>query len=92
MDRGAYDAPTTEVQPAIPKLLEVEGLQVGEDRLSLAYWTIHPDNPLTARVAVNRPLANVLWKRPCSNTGRFWKPGESSLASEITGLDESTLY
>lgn len=54
LDRGAYDAPAAKVKPAVPRLLQVAGLDVGEDRLSLAHWTIHPDNPLTTRVAVNR--------------------------------------
>ncbi len=54
LDRGMYDAPTEKVEPAIPRLLRVAGTEIGSERLDLARWIIHPSNPLTARVAVNR--------------------------------------
>ncbi len=54
LDRGAYDAPTTPVEPAVPQLLQIEDFEVTSDRLGLARWLIHPENPLTARVMVNR--------------------------------------
>ena len=56
--RGAYDHPGEKVEAAtpasLPKLLE----EVPTDRLGLARWLVHRDNPLTARVTVNR-----LWQQ-----------------------------
>jgi len=53
LDRGMYDAPKEEVQPStISKVLPFEGFP--QNRLGLTRWLFHPDNPLTARVAVNR--------------------------------------
>ena len=51
--RGDYRRPGRLVKPAAPQALPPLG--VGEnDRLSLARWLVSPENPLTARVAVNR--------------------------------------
>ena len=51
LDRGAYDAPAEEVLPGLPDALS------GTDpasRLDFARWLVSRDNPLTARVIVNR--------------------------------------
>jgi hypothetical protein len=53
LKRGAYDSPTTPVAPAPPTALR--SLQTDtSDRRGLAAWLTSQDNPLTARVAVNR--------------------------------------
>ncbi|MGD1889896.1 MAG: DUF1553 domain-containing protein [Cyclobacteriaceae bacterium] len=52
--RGAYDAPTDPVDPSTPEALLAFSEQFPQNRLGLAQWLIHEDNPLTARVAVNR--------------------------------------
>ena len=51
LDRGAYDAPAEEVQPGAPAVL---ARQSPRNRLEFARWTASRDNPLTARVTVNR--------------------------------------
>ncbi len=57
LKRGAYDAPGDEVQPDTPeKLLKFPDGQP-RNRLGLAQWLTDRNNPLTARVAVNR-----VWK------------------------------
>ncbi len=55
MIRGEYDAPGEPVTPATPAVLPPMK-QTGEraNRLDLAKWIVAPENPLTARVAVNR--------------------------------------
>ncbi|HEY1901990.1 MAG TPA: DUF1553 domain-containing protein [Terracidiphilus sp.] len=54
LTRGIYSARTERVEANTPHYLPP--LPAGEphDRLALAKWTVSPDNPLTARVAVNR--------------------------------------
>jgi len=57
LNRGSYEAPGKEVFPNTPGTLFSFG-QKRPDRLGLAEWLIDPQNPLTARVAVNR-----LWQQ-----------------------------
>jgi hypothetical protein len=51
--RGNWLSKGKEVQPDVPHSLPPLG-QRRRDRLGLAQWLVSPDNPLTARVAVNR--------------------------------------
>ena len=57
LDRGAYDAPAEQVQPGLPAALST--VDPG-DRLGFARWLASRDNPLTARVTVNR-VWQMLW-------------------------------
>ncbi len=55
LERGAYDAPTGEpIKRELPSFLPNFGGDFESNRLGLAKWATHPDNPLTARVFVNR--------------------------------------
>jgi len=58
LDRGEYDKRGDKVEPGLPAFLPPlpEGQQA--NRLSLARWIVSRDNPLTARVWVNR-----IWER-----------------------------
>lgn len=57
LDRGAYDAPAEQVQPGLPAALSTAD---PGDRLGFARWLASRDNPLTARVTVNR-VWQMLW-------------------------------
>jgi hypothetical protein len=59
LERGEYDKPGEKVFPNIPEALG--GLPEGapKNRLSLARWLVDPNNPLTARVTVNRFWQNL---------------------------------
>ena len=54
LDRGLYDSPGMEVQPSTPERVFEFGDAYASNRLGLSQWLFNVDNPLTARVAVNR--------------------------------------
>ena len=59
LNRGLFSARMERVRPGVPHFLP--GLPAGAplDRLTLAKWTVSPENPLTARVAVNRMWSEI---------------------------------
>jgi hypothetical protein len=52
--RGEFLQPKDEVQPMVPAFLPPLPAGAAENRLTFARWLVSRDNPLTARVAVNR--------------------------------------
>ena len=52
--RGAYDKPGERVEAAVPAALGKLPANAPKNRLGLAQWVVSQDNPLTARVTVNR--------------------------------------
>ncbi len=55
LNRGQYDQPTEEVLPgAVNEVLPFDSNRWPANRLGLAKWLFDEENPLTARVAVNR--------------------------------------
>src|SRR5207244_9613589 len=52
--RGNFLDQSTEVKPGVPGLLHPLPKGEPSNRLTLAKWLVSPDNPLTARVTVNR--------------------------------------
>lgn len=54
LTRGEYDKPTDKVEPGVPASLPSLPENVSNNRLALAQWMISRENPLTARVTVNR--------------------------------------
>jgi hypothetical protein len=54
LTRGAYDKHEAKVQPGVPASLPPLPEGAPPNRLALANWVVSPDNPLTARVTVNR--------------------------------------
>jgi hypothetical protein len=53
-DRGEYDSPGEEVTPNAPEIILPFSEQLPKNRLGLAQWVTDENNPLTARVFVNR--------------------------------------
>jgi hypothetical protein len=54
LKRGAYDAPGEKVERGVPAVLPAMAKSWPNDRLGFARWIVSPENPLTARVTVNR--------------------------------------
>ena len=54
LNRGNYDAPSTEVKPNTPAVIYPFSEDLPKNRLGLANWVTDKNNPLTARVFVNR--------------------------------------
>ena len=54
LTRGAYAARTERVEANTPHYLPALPKDEPHNRLALAQWTVSPQNPLTARVTVNR--------------------------------------
>ncbi|MGH8636694.1 MAG: DUF1553 domain-containing protein [Burkholderiales bacterium] len=52
--RGDYRNQTEKVQPGVPAMLPPLPADAPLNRLTLAKWLVHPNHPLTSRVAVNR--------------------------------------
>ncbi|MFO0867985.1 MAG: PSD1 and planctomycete cytochrome C domain-containing protein [Pirellulales bacterium] len=55
--RGNFLEPSDVVEPGVPASLAAWPADAPRNRLGVAQWLLHPDNPLTARVAANRHWA-----------------------------------
>ncbi len=57
--RGLFLTKDVEVMPGVPESLNPFPAGAAKDRLGLARWLVAPENPLTARVMVNRVWAQL---------------------------------
>jgi hypothetical protein len=55
--RGEYLQPAEPVEPGVPAVLPPFPADLPRNRLGFARWLVAPDNPLTARVTMNRQWA-----------------------------------
>jgi Protein of unknown function (DUF1553)/Concanavalin A-like lectin/glucanases superfamily len=54
LERGIYNQPREKVLAGVPNWLPHAHVPAPNNRLALAHWLMAPENPLTARVQVNR--------------------------------------
>ncbi|HRK33931.1 MAG TPA: DUF1549 and DUF1553 domain-containing protein [Candidatus Hydrogenedentes bacterium] len=81
--RGDFRAPGEEVPPHTPAVvLELEE-RAAPTRLDLAQWLVHQDNPLTARVFVNRVWHELFGRGLVSTTEDFGTRGEKPSHPEL---------
>lgn len=86
LDRGAYDAPTDVVDFNTPAaILNFDSTKYSKNRLGLANWLFAEENPLTARVFVNRIWQEIFGKGLVKTSGDFGMQGE--LPSHMELLD-----
>lgn len=77
LNRGLYDAPTTEVKPDVPvAILPFDKNKFPQNRIGLAKWTFDENNPLTSRVFVNQIWQEIFGRGLVKTTGDFGMQGE----------------
>jgi hypothetical protein len=84
MHRGEFLQPKHEVQPGtLASLHPFRARGAAPDRLDLAQWLVHPDNPLTARVAVNHLWAVLFGQGLVRTANDFGIRGERPTHPEL---------
>ncbi len=76
LNKGNFQDPGNVVTPAVPQALHPYPTGAPPNRLGLARWLVDPENPLTARVAVNRYWAQVFGKGLVETEEDFGTQGE----------------
>jgi Protein of unknown function (DUF1549)/Protein of unknown function (DUF1553)/Concanavalin A-like lectin/glucanases superfamily/Planctomycete cytochrome C len=74
--RGAYDAPTTRVEPGTPAVMGAFPSAQPANRLGLARWLLNPAHPLTARVTANRYWALLFGRGLVPTLADFGSQGQ----------------
>ena len=81
--RGLYDQPRDEVHPNVPAVLPPMPQSAPRNRLGLAQWLVDPNNPLTARVTVNRLWQQVFGTGLVKTAEDFGSQGEPPTHPEL---------
>jgi hypothetical protein len=76
LKRGDPGSPGQQVSPLTPKFLHTLSEEAERNRLGLAKWLVSEENPLVARVAVNRIWAELFGAGLVSTLDDFGKQGE----------------
>jgi hypothetical protein len=83
MVKGNFLNKGDELSPDLPSAFHKLPSDVPRDRMGLAKWLVHPDNPLTARVAVNRFWAQLFGTGLVETEEDFGIQGELPSHSEL---------
>ena len=83
LTRGQYDHPGEAVQPGVPKTLSAWPAEAPRNRLGFARWLVSPNNPLTARVAVNRLWMQCFGEGLVRTVNDFGSQGEAPTHPEL---------
>lgn len=82
LHRGEYDKRRDQVSPRTPAVLHSMPEDLPRNRLGFARWLLLPENPLTARVTVNR-----IWQE-LFGTGLVRTAGDFGVAGELPSHPE----
>jgi hypothetical protein len=81
--RGNFLEKGKEVTPGVPAILPPLPADVPANRLALARWLVNPENPLTARVMVNRLWERLFGTGIVKTSEDFGKQGEQPSHAEL---------
>jgi hypothetical protein len=83
LKRGSFLTPGEAVEPATPAVLPPLGADARKDRLGLAQWLVSPENPLTARVQVNRAWGQLFGRGVVASEEDFGTQSEAPTHPEL---------
>ena len=83
LKRGIYDQPGDPVEPGVPSSLPPLPDDFPRNRLGLAKWLVSGNNPLTARVAINRIWRDLFGTGLVKTTEDFGVQGERPSHPEL---------
>jgi hypothetical protein len=83
LGRGRYDTPGEKVEAAVPASLPQLAKGEPRNRLGLAHWLTAPEQPLTARVAVNRFWAELFGAGIVRSMNDFGRIGDLPTHPEL---------
>jgi hypothetical protein len=81
--RGNHKSKGEAVAPGVPAKLHPLPPGAPANRMGLARWLVHPDNPLTARVTVNRLWARTFGRGFVETSEEFGAQGEPPSHPEL---------
>ncbi len=81
--RGSYASPGEKIYAAVPAALEPLPENQMPNRLGLAYWLADDDNPLTARVVVNRYWQEIFGRGIVETSEDFGTQGQRPTHPEL---------
>lgn len=83
LERGQYDKPGETVLPGVPAAIAPWKADYPANRLGFATWLFSPENPLAARVAVNRLWAQCFGEGLVRTPNDFGSQGEAPTHPEL---------
>ncbi|MBM3725302.1 MAG: DUF1549 domain-containing protein [Acidobacteria bacterium] len=83
LTRGEWKKPAEPVSPIVPAFLHAPPLGAAPPRLTLARWLVSPENPLTARVTVNRVWQELFGRGLVRTPEDFGAQGEKPSHPEL---------
>ncbi len=82
-NRGEFLQPTDRVEPVVISAVGALPADVPPNRLAFARWLVSPENPLTARVTVNREWAAFFGRGIVGTLGDFGFQGDAPTHPEL---------